>query len=114
MTPECKVNISFRTTVVRGPCFGLLLLIPTDRVLEEEEGEQCALVCRQSVKDRQRQFRRGLNGEKCVQNGRSQKAESAMSWGTELWVCFNSLNDAFDQVFGFFAPCLDADKTATL
>lgn len=81
---------------------------------EEEEGEQGAVVCRQSVKDRQRQFRRGLSGEKCVQNGRSQKAESAMSWGTELWVCFNSSNDAFDQVFGFFALRLDADKTATL
>lgn len=54
-----------------------------------------------------------LSGENCVQYGRSQKGESAMSWGTELWVCFNSLNCVSYEVFGLFALCLDADNTAT-
>lgn len=34
--------------------------------------------------------RDSLSGENCVQQGRIQEEESAMSWGTELWVCFRS------------------------
>lgn len=39
-----------------------------------------------------------LSGENCVQHGRIQEDESAMSWGTELWVCLRS-----------FGPCVSAD-----
>lgn len=61
----------------------------------------------------QRQIRRVRAGKNCVQYGRSQKGESTMSWGTELWVCLNSLNCVCKQVFDLFSFCFDADNRPT-
>uniref|UniRef100_A0A3B4UZ90 Formin binding protein 1-like n=2 Tax=Seriola dumerili TaxID=41447 RepID=A0A3B4UZ90_SERDU len=76
----------FRTSVVQGPRFGRPCSF----------GRRRRSVCRQTVSqsggpESQRQFRR-LCGENCVQYGRTQKGESDMSWGTELWDQFENLD----------------------
>lgn len=41
-----------------------------------------------------------LAAENCVQHGTNQTVESAMSWGTELWVCLSFIRRLSRSVFG--------------
>lgn len=86
----------------KGHRLPVSLLIPADREQEEEEKEKggggggvYVGVQTGSLEPESQQFRSLLAGENCVQYGWSQTGESAMSWGTELWVCLNSLNSLF-------------------
>lgn len=58
------------------------LLVQTDREQQERQQEE-ETVGNPRLRD-------GRKGENCVQYSRIQEEESAMSWGTELWVCSSS------------------------
>lgn len=66
------------------------LLIQEEEVKEVKEVE-CEF-SRQTVgrTESRRPFGESERGENCFQYWRTQKEDFAMSWGTELWVRFNS------------------------
>lgn len=76
----------------------------------------CVFVGRQSVRRTwvSAAVQGSPNGENCVQSRVTHKGESAMSWGTELWVRSDSSNCIPDQLFGLFVVCFCADNAATL
>ncbi|XP_071342412.1 formin-binding protein 1-like isoform X1 [Trachinotus anak] len=78
-------------------------------------------VCRQTVSQEHRSPSGGLesqSGENCVQHGRTQKEESDMSWGTELWDQFENLDkhtqwgiDFLERYAKFVKERLDIEQT---
>lgn len=66
------------------------LLIQEEEVKEVKEVE--CVFSRQTVRrtESRRPFGESERGKNCFQYWRTQKEDFAMSWGTELWVRFNS------------------------
>lgn len=86
MVRSCLLKILGRVVLRSGAPVRAALLLQADREQQERQQEEETVGTRRSVAGRD-----SLSGENCVRYGRIQEEESAMSWGTELWVCFSSL-----------------------